>query len=249
MKRVLIRVAYDGTDFHGWQFQPETRTVEGELNRAIGELTGETTAVIGASRTDAGVHALGNVAVFDTDSSVPPERFSYALNTHLPDDVKVVESKEVAPDFHPRKTEVVKTYTYRIDTSAIPNPLRRRDTWNCPYTLNIEKMQEAAGYLVGTHDFVSFCSVHTQAESTVRTVYSIDVSGNDDGEIKIVVKGNGFLYNMIRIIAGTLAEVGRGSIPPERVKEILEGRDRTLAGPTAPPQGLCLTFIDYGGAV
>ena len=229
MKRVLIRVAYDGTDFHGWQFLPETRTVEGELNRAIGELTGETTAVIGASRTDAGVHALGNVAVFDTDSSVPPERFSYALNTHLP--------------------EVVKTYTYRIDTSAIPNPLRRRDTWNCPYTLNIEKMQEAADCLVGTHDFVSFCSVHTQAESTVRTVYSIDVSGNDDGEIKIVVKGNGFLYNMIRIIAGTLAEVGRGSIPPERVKEILEGRDRTLAGPTAPPQGLCLTFIDYGGAV
>jgi len=245
MKRVFLKVAYDGTDFHGWQLQPEVRTVEGELNRAIKELTGETVNVIGASRTDAGVHALGNVAVFDTDSAIPPERFSYALNTHLPDDVKVVESFEVPPGFHPRKTEVEKTYEYKIDLSAIPNPLRRRDSWNCPYALDVEKMREAAVYLTGEHDFVSFCSVHTQAESTVRCIYSVDVLKTTDTELKIVVKGNGFLYNMIRIIVGTLAEVGRGSREPAWVKEALEGKDRTLAGPTAPPEGLCLKEIVF----
>ena len=264
----MIRVAYDGTDFHGWQYQPETRTVEGELNRAIKELTGEEIQVIGASRTDAGVHALGNVAVFDTDSTIPPERFFIALNTKLPEDVKVVSSRETDMDFHPRKTEVRKTYEYRIYNSDIPNPLKRRDYWTVPYKLDIEKMREAASYLVGTHDFATFCSVHTQAESTVRTIYDITITGGNGSkadsnyktgnkekefesntEIKILVTGNGFLYNMIRIIAGTLVEVGRGSHEPSWVSEILSGTDRTLGGPTAPPQGLCLMKIDYGDKV
>ena len=245
----MIRVAYDGTDFHGWQYQPETRTVEGELNRAIKELTGEEIQVIGASRTDTGVHALGNVAVFDTDSTIPPERFFIALNTKLPEDVKVVSSRETDMDFHPRKTEVRKTYEYRIYNSDIPNPLKRRDYWTVPYKLDIEKMREAAAYLVGTHDFATFCSVHTQAESTVRTIYDIKITGGNNKEIKILVTGNGFLYNMIRIIAGTLVEVGRGSHEPFWVSEILSGTDRTLGGPTAPPQGLCLMKIDYGDKV
>ncbi len=246
MRRILIRAAYDGTDFHGWQFQPGVRTVEGELNRAIKELTGEETQVIGASRTDAGVHALGNVAVFDTESAIPADRFGIALNTKLPEDVKVVASEEVPEDFHPRRVSVKKTYEYRIYNSDIPNPLKRREFWAVPYKLDLDKMRAAASYLVGTHDFATFCSVHTQAESTVRTIFSIEIIGSkEDDEIKIVVTGNGFLYNMIRIIAGTLVEVGRGSHEPEWVDEILKGTDRTLGGPTAPPQGLILREIVF----
>ena len=244
MKRILLRVAYDGTDFHGWQFQPGVRTVEGELNRAIRELTGEEITVIGASRTDAGVHALGNVAVFDTDSTIPPERFMQALNTHLPEDVKVVESEETEGSFHPRKVNVQKTYEYKIYRSDIPNPLKRRDFWEVPYPLDIEKMREGAGFLIGTHDFATFCSVHTTAETTVRTIYDIEIK-EKDCELFIIVKGNGFLYNMIRIIAGTLVEVGRGAHPAIWVKEILDGCDRTLGGPTAPPQGLTLCRIEF----
>ena len=244
MKRVMLTVAYDGTDFHGWQVQPGVRTVEGELNRALSELTGEDIVVIGASRTDAGVHAKGNVAVFDTASTIPPERFAPAVNTHLPDDVKVVASKEVAEDFHPRKCDCVKTYEYRIYNSPVPDPLKRRNTWDYPRALDTDLMQKAANYLVGTHDFAGYASVHTQAETTVRTVYSIDVQRVED-EIRILVKGGGFLYNMVRIIAGTLTEVGNGSHEPEWVKLALDRCDRTLGGPTAPPEGLCLKEIVF----
>ena len=245
MSRVLLKVAYDGTAFHGWQVQPGVRTVEGELNRALSELTKEEITVIGASRTDAGVHALGNVAVFDTACTIPPDRFSYALNTLLPEDVKVVASKEVAADWHPRKTACRKTYEYRIHTGEFDNPLKRRNSWHVPYALDVAKMQEAARYLVGEHDFVSFCSVHTQAESTVRTIYSVEVRiiGGDD--ILIRITGNGFLYNMVRIITGSLVEVGAGKRSPEWTKQVLESRDRTKGGPTAPPQGLLLREIVY----
>ena len=245
MSRVLLKVAYDGTAFHGWQVQPGVRTVEGELNKALSELTKEEITVIGASRTDAGVHALGNVAVFDTACTIPPDRFSYALNTLLPEDVKVVASKEVAADWHPRKTACRKTYEYRIHTGEFDNPLKRRNSWHVPYALDVAKMQEAARYLVGEHDFVSFCSVHTQAESTVRTIYSVEVRiiGGDD--ILIRITGNGFLYNMVRIITGSLVEVGAGKRSPEWTKQVLESRDRTKGGPTAPPQGLLLREIVY----
>ena len=260
MSRVFLKVAYDGTGFHGWQVQPGVRTVEGELNKALSELTKEEITVIGASRTDAGVHALGNVAVFDTACTIPPERFSYALNTLLPEDVKVVSSKEVSADWHPRKIACRKTYEYRIYTGEFDNPLKRRDSWHVPYRLDTSKMQEAARYLVGEHDFVSFCSVHTQAESTVRTIYSIEVVSskpeepggkNPGGEapvengLVIRITGNGFLYNMVRIIAGSLAEVGSGKHPPEWIKQVLESLDRTKGGPTAPPQGLLLREIVY----
>ena len=271
MRRVLLKVAYDGTDFHGWQVQPGVRTVEGELNRALSELTKEEITVIGASRTDAGVHALGNIAVFDTDSTIPPERFSYALNTLLPEDVKVVCSKEVAQDFHPRKVNCRKIYEYRISLGEFPNPLLRRNSWYVPYALDTKAMEKAAQVLVGEHDFAGFCSVHTQAESTVRTVYFVEVeeisadktpvtdakSGPEstqaagrkaDGEIIIRICGNGFLYNMVRIIAGTLVEVGSGKRDDAWVKDALESADRTKSGPTAPPQGLTLVEIIYEGA-
>ena len=239
MKRIFLRVAYDGTDFVGWQIQNEGRTVEGELNKAINALTGETIEVIGASRTDSGVHAKGNVAVFDTESTVPADRFMYALNSLLPEDISVVESKEVAPDFHPRHCSSIKTYEYRIFVSRINDPLKR-----FPTELNVERMDDAAKYLIGEHDFKSFCCVRTQAETTVRKIYSADVF-HDGDDIVIRVSGAGFLYNMVRIIAGSLMEVGSGKKDPIHIKEVLEGTDRTLAGPTAEPQGLTLVNIEF----
>ena len=244
MKRIFLRVAYDGTDFVGWQIQNEGRTVEGELNKAINALTGETIEVIGASRTDSGVHAKGNVAVFDTESSVAAERFMYALNSLLPEDISVVESKEVDPDFHPRHCSSIKTYEYRIFVSRINDPLKRRYAYRFPTELNVERMDDAAKYLIGEHDFKSFCCVRTQAETTVRKIYSADVF-HDGDDIVIRVSGAGFLYNMVRIIAGSLMEVGSGKKDPIHIKEVLEGTDRTLAGPTAEPQGLTLVNIEF----
>ena len=244
MKRIFLRVSYDGTDFVGWQIQNEGRTVEGELNKAINALTGETIEVIGASRTDSGVHAKGNVAVFDTESTVPADRFMYALNSLLPEDISVVESKEVASDFHPRHCSSIKTYEYRIFVSRINNPLKRRYAYRFPTELNVERMDEAAKYLIGEHDFKSFCCVRTQAETTVRKIYSADVF-HDGDDIVIRVSGAGFLYNMVRIIAGSLMEVGSGKKDPIHIKEVLEGTDRTLAGPTAEPQGLTLVNIEF----
>ncbi len=244
MKRIMLRVAYDGTDFSGWQVQNEMRTVEGELNKAISELTGETIEVIGASRTDSGVHSKGNVAVFDTESSIPAEKFMYAVNSLLPEDVTVTESKEVDGDFHPRHCKSIKTYEYRIYTSRINNPLKRRYAYRFPTELDVEKMDEAAKYLIGEHDFKSFCCIRTQAETTVREIYSADVF-RDDEDIVIRVTGAGFLYNMVRIIAGSLTDVGSGKYEPVHIKEVLEGTDRTLAGPTAEPQGLTLMNIEF----
>ena len=243
-KRIFLRVAYDGTDFHGWQVQPNARSVEGELNKAIYEMTGEEIAVIGASRTDAGVHGMGNVAVFDTTSSIPAEKFMYALNTKLPEDVSVVESKEVAADFHPRHCDSIKTYEYRFYISEVNNPLKRRNAYRIQNKPDIGLMNKAAAILVGEHDFKSFCSVHTSAETTVRKLYSAEAF-EDGNDIVIRVSGAGFLYNMVRIIAGTLLDVGNKKYEPEHIKEILEGCDRTLAGPTLEPQGLTLKSIVF----
>ena len=243
MSRIMICVAYDGTDFHGWQLQPNARTVEGELNKAISELLGEGVQVIGASRTDAGVHAMGNLAVFDTQSRIPAEKFAYALNCKLPSDVKVQKSVEVANDFHPRKCSSVKTYEYHIDCGEFPMPVYNRFAYYTYHIPDVERMREAAKYIVGEHDFKSFCSVHTQAETTVRTVYSVDVEQNGR-EIVIRVKGNGFLYNMVRIIAGTLLEAGTGKYEPSKVGWMIEQCDRTVAGPTLPPEGLRLCGIE-----
>ena len=244
MKRIKLTVAYDGTDYCGWQIQPNGITVEKVLNRALSRLTGEDIAVTGASRTDAGVHARGNVAVFDTASTIPPERFSYAVNTLLPEDVVVVKSEEVAADWHPRYQESVKTYAYHILNREMPDPVRRKYVWhvNCP--LDLEKMRTAAEYLTGEHDFKSFCSIHTGAKTTVRTIYSMDVERSGE-VITIRVSGNGFLYNMVRIITGTLVEAGRGFRQPESVKELLDADERGKAGPTAPAQGLLLESIEY----
>lgn len=244
MKRIKLTIAYDGTNYCGWQVQPNGITVEEVVNKALKKLTGEDIQVIGASRTDSGVHALGNVAVFDTHTTIPPERISYALNQRLPEDIVIVKSEEVAEDFHPRYCDCSKTYEYHILNTRIPIPTKRLTNYFVSYDLDVEKMRKAAGYLIGEHDFVSFCNVRTDVEDTVRTVTELEIL-KDGEEITIRISGDGFLYNMVRIIVGTLIRVGRGFYEPEKVKEILEAKDRKAAGVTAPPHGLILAEIRY----
>lgn len=244
MKRVMLVVAYDGTNYCGWQIQKNGNTIEAELNRALSELTGEEIQVHGASRTDAGVHALGNVAVFDTGMRMPAEKFVYALNQRLPEDIRIQRSREVPEDFHPRYEKTVKTYEYRILNREFPLPSYRLNTHFTYRPLDEKRMQQAADYLVGEHDFQSFCAAGAQVKTTVRTIYRLDVVR--EGElITIRITGNGFLYNMVRIIAGTLMKVGCGEWEPEIIPEITEARDRQKAGPTAPAKGLTLVEISY----
>lgn len=246
MRRVKLTVAYDGTNYSGWQIQPNADTIERQLDIAINKVTKEKIHVTGASRTDAGVHAMGNVAVFDTDSAIPPERFSYALNACLPQDISVQSSEEVSPDFHPRHCDTRKTYEYKILNTQMPIPQLRNYSWHVSYELDIDVMRKAASYLVGEHDFKSFCCVRTQAESTVRTIYSLEVLYDmQNAQVIIRITGNGFLYNMVRIIAGTLIDAGRGKINPDDIPDILKYKDRSKSGKTAPPQGLTLMKIDY----
>ncbi len=275
-RRILLTVAYDGTDYHGWQIQEGVPTIEGFLAERLRDLTGEETEITGASRTDAGVHARGNLAVFDTMSRIPAEKFPAALNTRLPDTIRVLSGREVAADFHPRHCDSRKTYEYRILNTVQPNPLRSRYTYWYYGALDADAMHTAAQALVGEHDFTSFCSVHAQSETRVREIYEISVKKEklrsgmpdcreaekqeadpegtvagenvaipSDGEVVIRVTGSGFLYNMVRIIAGTLIDVGRGHTDTVAVARILEARDRQLAGPTAPPQGLTLIGYEF----
>lgn len=244
MKRVMLRVAYDGTNYCGWQVQPNGITIEEVLNRELTHLLKESISVIGASRTDSGVHAMGNVAVFDTDTQIPPEKISFALNQKLPKDIVIQDSREVPADFHPRYCNSRKTYQYSILNAKFPLPTQRLYSHFVYYPLQIEKMAQAAEYLVGEHDFLSFCSTKTQVTDTVRTIYKLTVEKKED-MIYFTITGNGFLYNMVRIIAGTLIKVGLGVYPPEHVKEIIEKKDRTFAGPKAPAQGLLLKNIEF----
>ena len=205
---------------------------------------GENIQVTGASRTDAGVHSLGNVCVFETSTRMPAEKISYALNQRLPADIVVQDSCEVPESFHPRFSKSRKTYEYRILNRRFRMPTRRLDTYFYYYPLDVEKMKEAARFLEGEHDFKSFCSVHSQSETTVRTIYSCTVEKTGD-IIAIRVTGNGFLYNMVRIIAGTLVKVGAGELQPAQIPEILAAADRSAAGATAPAHGLTMIGIEY----
>lgn len=239
MKRIKMTVAYDGTNYCGWQIQPNGITIEQVLNQALTELLGEKIVVSGASRTDSGVHSKGNICVFDTNTRMPGEKISYALNQRLPEDIVVVGSEEVAEDWHPRYVNSRKTYEYRILNRRFPDPTRRLDTYFFHYELDVEKMQKAASFLEGQHDFKSFCSVGSQVKTTTRTIYSCSVTKDED-IVTIRVTGNGFLYNMVRIIAGTLIQVGNGNIAPDKITDILEACDRNMAGPTAPANGLTM---------
>ena len=244
MKRIKLTVAYDGTNYCGWQLQKNGITVEEVLNRTLSKFFGQEIAVIGASRTDSGVHALGNVAVFDADVTMPPEKISYAINNLLPDDIRIQKSEEVAGDFHPRYCDTRKTYEYKIYNAQFPDPTVRLYSHFVYFHLDVEKMQQGADYLVGEHDFKSFCTPKDDVGSTVRTIYYIKVTrvGN---MVKILINGNGFLYNMVRIIVGSLLKVGMGMIEPSEIKNILEAKDRTRAGHKAAACGLTLVEIEY----
>lgn len=245
MRRIRLTIAYDGTNYCGWQVQPNALTIEEVLNQALRKLTGEAITIIGASRTDSGVHAQANIAVFDTDSTIPADRFAVALNQKLPDDIVIVKSEEVAKEWHPRHQEqIVKTYEYRIVNSPVLDPMKRLYSYQVTYQLDLDKMQEAAAFIVGKHDFASFCNVRTNAKTTVRTVTELSVEKQGE-ELVIRITGDGFLYNMVRIIVGTLLRVGRGFYTPEQVKEIVEAKNRMAAGVTVPPQGLKLVKIEY----
>ena len=250
MKRVKIVVAYDGTNYCGWQVQPNGLSVQEVLEKHLSDLLCEEIRITGASRTDAGVHALGNVAVFDVETRIPPEKIAVALNHKLTENIRILESEEVAPDFHPRYAKSEKTYEYTVIHTDIEIPTLARYGYHVYRPLNVEAMQEAAADLEGTHDFSAFCSAGAQVQTKVRTVYEVQVrqeplTGVKGEKIVIRVRGNGFLYNMVRIIAGTLLEVGMGRRSRETVQRALATGERTLAGPTAPAKGLMLVGIAY----
>ena len=244
MRRILLTVSYDGTAYCGWQVQPNGDTIEAQLNRHLSELLQEPIRVIGASRTDSGVHAKGNRAVFDTASRMNAERISFAMNTRLPEDIKIQRSQEVPMDFHPRYQNTIKTYEYRICNRTFPDPCDRLYSLFYHWKLDEEKMQRAADQLTGTHDFTSFSTFKPEIKSCVRTIYRLSVIRTGD-IITVRITGNGFLYNMVRIIVGTLLRVGSGMLPAEQMAGILESRDRSAAAETAPAHGLTLVEIRY----
>lgn len=268
-KRIMLTIAYDGTAYSGWQIQPGAPTIEGTLNETISRLLNEDIHVIGASRTDAGVHAYGAVAVFDTESTIPAEKYPFVINQGLPEDIRIMRSEQVRDDFHPRKVNCRKTYEYRIYNDTFMLPTRRLYAHHVFGRLNVAAMNEAGQYLVGEHDFTSFMGAGSQALTTVRTIYGLSVerkkendilkeaeagilaehehdeAGDKGREVVIRVTGNGFLYNMVRIIAGTLIDVGQGRFKPEDIKIMLKACNRASAGQTAPACGLCLVRYEF----
>ncbi len=244
MRRIRLFVAYDGTNYHGWQIQKNSNTIEAVLNGAISDLLETEIQVIGASRTDAGVHARGNVAVFDCESRIPAEKMAGAINARLPEDIRIVKSDEVDTNWHPRKQDCRKTYEYRITSGKVQLPTKRLYSHFTYNNLNVNAMKKACAPFIGEHDFAAFCAAGSQADSTIRTIYALKVE-KEGNETVIRVTGNGFLYNMVRIIAGTLMDVGLGKKKPEDISKIISSGDRTQAGPTLPAKGLMLVGYEY----
>ena len=247
MRRNLkLTVAYDGTGFHGWQFQPGLRTVQDELTRVVRRAMRQPIELVGASRTDAGVHARGQVAHVLSDCALPAENLRRAIEHRLPADVALVRLTDVAPTFHATRDACGKLYRYKIyHSSRRPvEELADRYCWNVWYPLDLEQMRAAAAVLIGRHDFAAFANKGSRRESTVRTIHCIEIQRRCR-HVLIDVAGDGFLYNQVRILVGTLVEVGRGHWPPRRIPEILASKDRGQAGPTAPAHGLCLQWVRY----
>lgn len=250
LRNLKLTLAYDGSDFAGWQVQPDAATVQGTLASAIGRLTGENVLPQGSGRTDAGVHALAQVANFSTGSAVPTENFLKALNDVLPASIRVLEVQEVAPDFHARKSARSKIYRYRIYRAAICPPLLARYVWHFPYPLKEEVMMEAAKRVVGEHDFTSFAAVDPERGqenyevSNTRTILSSAFEREGD-ELVYTVRGTGFLHHMVRNLVGTFILVGKHTLQVHDVSRILEARNRSLAGATAPASGLFLVSVEY----
>lgn len=245
MPNYRMTISYDGRKYNGWQKQPgNSNTIQGKIEEICEKFLGEKVEVIGSGRTDAGVHALSQVANIRTSREIYEDELLDGLNEHLPKDIRILDIKRAGDRFHARLNATGKHYSYRIDNSRVADLFTRKYTTRVEKQLNVKAMQEAAAYLVGEHDFTSFCTNSGKKKSKVRIIYSIDIT-NVNGKISIDFHGNGFLYNMVRIISGTLIEVGLGKRTPQEIKTILEARDRSKAGITAPPTGLFLVGVDY----
>ena len=245
-RNVKLVIAYDGTDFHGWQTQPGVRTVQGEVEEVARRVVRHPLEVFGASRTDAGVHARGQVAHLHTARVLPAENLRRAIACRLPADVTLVHAAEVRPDFHASRDARAKLYRYVIHNArrSPAEQLATRYRWHAWHALALDCMRAGAAALVGRHDYAGFANQGSPRESTVRTLRHIGIYRRYD-QVIVDVEGDGFLYNQVRIMVGTLVEVGRGHWPPQRVTEILDSKDRSLAGPTAPAHGLCLRWVRY----
>ncbi len=244
MKRIKCIISYDGSLFSGYQVQVDKRTVQGEIEAVLTKMHKTAVKVIASGRTDAGVHAYGQVIHFDTTLDIPAARWVQALNAMLPHDISVLSAEYAEPSFHARYDAKGKTYRYVIDLRKIRDPLKRNYSFHYPHDINVERIEKAIPYIVGTHDFSSFCAANTNVLDKVRTVYSIQclLEGN---QLTLTYSGNGFLYNMVRILTGTLVEIGNGKRKPEEMKDIISAMDRGAAGKTAPAQGLYLQEVYY----
>ncbi|MEG1242480.1 MAG: tRNA pseudouridine(38-40) synthase TruA [Oscillospiraceae bacterium] len=248
MRNIALRLSYDGSAYHGWQVQKTETSVAATLEKALSEICGEAIKVVGCGRTDAGVHALRYCANFKTNSTIPIDRFPLAVNSHLPPDIAATDAVEARSDFNAILSCTKKEYIYKINNSRIRDPFLEKRACFFPGVLNTEKMSEAARAFEGTHDFRAVRSVGTETKTTVRTIYWCNIS-HEDNIISMRVCANGFLYNMVRAIAGTLVYVGLGKLSPEEIPRLLELCDRRLTGPTMPPQGLYMSQLWYEGAV
>jgi len=244
IRKIKLTIQYDGSRYSGWQIQPGKRTIQGELVEALSNLVGVRTHVHGASRTDAGVSALGQVGLFEIDSPIPTENFANAINDRLPHEIVVTSAEEAPRGFDLLGSVKNKLYRYAIYTGRYRPVLRLNQCWHMHRKLDVPAMNQAAQLLVGTKDFKSFASSADRRESSVRTIFRCDVTAEDKW-IYVNVEGDGFLYNMVRNIVGTLVEIGTGRWKPEKINEIIEAKNRTTAGRLAPPQGLCLMWIKY----
>jgi len=246
--RIVFTVAYDGTDFCGWQVQGEKRTVQGEIERALFSVTGERIRVTGSGRTDSGVHAAGQVCHFDTSTSIPSDKLGVCVNQKLPPDVRVLSARVADDTFDCSRAAKRKTYCYRVYLSNVDNPLFERYFLRVSPSPDINLMRNGAVYFVGEHDFKAFCAAGSSAKTTVRKIYSLDISENDICGVKAIsfsVCGGGFLYNMVRSMVGELLDVGFLRLPPEGVKEVLDFPDRSKIGRTVKAKGLTLMSVEY----
>ncbi|MFO0595976.1 MAG: tRNA pseudouridine(38-40) synthase TruA [Myxococcaceae bacterium] len=246
MPRVKLVLEYDGTNYVGWQIQPNGASIQGRVQMALGELLGAPIQVVAAGRTDSGVHARGQVIAFDSPKALPMKAYWMGLNGLLPDDISVVKAEEVRDDFDPRRWSEGKRYRYLVSNRRTRSPLRRFTHWEIFQPLSVEPMAHAAKALLGKHDFTSFRGAECQAAHAVRELRKVEVHGAPGDEVSFVFEGTAFLRHMVRNLVGTLIEVGRQRQKPDWVAEVLAARDRTRAGMTAPPQGLCLEEVFYG---
>ncbi|MBI5469094.1 MAG: tRNA pseudouridine(38-40) synthase TruA [Deltaproteobacteria bacterium] len=245
MRNIRLLIEYEGTDYAGWQFQPSLPTVQGELASAVKELTGEDVEVRGASRTDAGVHASGQVACFNTTSLIPAFNIRQGLNSYLPKDIIVKDASDAPAEFDPRRDSRGKVYRYDILNRSYPSALRRNFVWHVFKPLDVGLMREGAAHIIGEKDFSSFRAADSDAIHSMREVTSVEIEEKGDGFIEVEVRGTAFLRHMVRIMVGTLVAVGKGKVLPDKVAAIIEAKERAAAGMTAPPQGLFLIKVEY----